>query len=414
VLLTFLWFDPIAWSDDMTLFFQKISARPMAFIVSLFLLLPVLAGADAVYSPFPGSVPAQEITTAQIGKDLAIAGEIVKIIPSTGERVPYRLYLVNREPGSVIVVYWPDVAGSIHGDQGTPSVGTKVSATGKLSEYKGSLQIRIKNKAQLRMDGYPLTLGAATSAPGRVADALVPASSVVPTPDKDGYFTADDPVMLKTLKGQKFSVHGTVKAYKAAWNERAPNVISLKGAGELDIVFWTTEADEVPDYSVVGTPIYVSGALQEYKGHLQLKVSELADLSTTPLPAERILKPKAPGSGPKSTKEKWPDKQTAKGVVKPMASVVVARGAFVKVRDISPEHVESEVMIRGEVKSILDDGSVMVDDPTATIRVNLPSGGSDSLSVGIKVMVLGKVIYHKQRSGVELEVSSMDDVNKLQ
>ncbi|CAN5485180.1 hypothetical protein BH09SUM1_BH09SUM1_23280 [soil metagenome] len=121
------------------------------------------------FAPFPGSVAAMTITKAAIGHEFAVAGKVIKVEPSTSEKMPNRLVLFEAPDRIVMVVFWPDIAPDILGGAKSVPVGAMVSAKGKISAFREALQIQVKSTDQIRIEGI-------RSIPSPNSAALAPAT----------------------------------------------------------------------------------------------------------------------------------------------------------------------------------------------------------------------------------------------
>ncbi len=110
------------------------------------------------------------------------------------------------------------------------------------------------------------------------------------TYDPASYVTTTDIPRIRTESvGKVVSVRGAVTDFKASWNDRAPNIIYLKeGDATLEVVFWNVDGMSMPNFSQPGTPVFATGKVEVYRGRLQLRVDDNLNVSTTPLPLERL------------------------------------------------------------------------------------------------------------------------------
>ena len=104
---------------------------------------PMAAPAQTGYLP----VTVAAISKAMVGRKVELKGTIDKLEPSKTERNPYRLF-VKDDTGTVLIVYWPDVAAkldpALHLDSGKP-----ITVNGTVTEFRDTLQIRIDSPEQL-------------------------------------------------------------------------------------------------------------------------------------------------------------------------------------------------------------------------------------------------------------------------
>lgn len=387
-----------------------------AAIVALLVLAPIATtvfaqdGAPAAstlpaltVTPFPGSVSPETVTSAMIGQDVVLTGTIARVVPSERDNVPFQLYLIDREEAPVMIVYWVDAAKEIHGNLGVPQAGTPVSVTGKLEEFRGRLQVRVRNAAQIRLAGY----GAAAAAP--VAGATD--GDGIAKPNAQGYFTLEQLPGMQSYLARELSIMGKATGFRAAWSETAPHVITVsEGDHALEVVFWPGPGETYPDFSKPGTPIFATGQLQQYRDKLQLKVDDLANLSTEPLPSTRIVIPVIQSADGRSAADGWPGRIPGDEHLK-VERMELPGGERVSLRSLGPEHDGNTVTVTGTVTGILGSGnqfSLLVGDARGFVRVNLPKNHKPVPGMGETITILGKVRYNQKRSSAEIELTPQD------
>jgi len=356
------------------------------------------------FVPFEGAVPASTVTSAQIGQTVTIEGSVVDFIESRAERTPHQMVLAKNGEQSVMVIYWQDLSAALHGDKGAPKPGTRVSAKGQLSDYRGNIQLRVRTADQIRIEGYAAVASGAPAAPAPRPPAA-PAAEAVPKPGEDGYFTAADLPRMGPLKGGMLSLRGQTTGFRASWSETAPNVIEVaEGPNKIEVVYWTTPGETAPDFSKPGTPIYATGTFQEYRERLQLKVDELASLSATPLAAERVVRPAAPGTPGTNAAEGWPGKTVSAGLPE---AVKLEEGATLPIRSIGSQHAGNTIKLEGAVHRTEKTAAglaIYLRDGQATIRVNAPAE-APAPADGTRLSATGKLTFSGLRSATELDVT---------
>lgn len=358
---------------------------------------PAEQKANLQFKPFSGATPAAKVYADQLENQVVVEGTINKVDASTGPRVPHRLLLVDRPSQPVMVVYWPDVAPKIHGDQPVPRPGARLSAKGTLTEYRGALQIKVRDASQIRIEGYPLTLASRGRAQG---------DQSVPVPGEKGYFTIEDVPGIRTFIGHDLSFRGEVTGFRESWSDTAPNVITIaKDDSDIEIVYWLPDGAKGPDFEHPGTPVYVTGELQDYNGRLQIRVTNMAELSRQPLKPGQIARPKLITEQPESVKEGWPGKTDAPSVK--IEKVELEEGARVSLRDLGPQHVGNLVTVSGQITAmqLLENGHVAatLKEPTGFARLLIPQDWSkERPQIGQDVTMKAKVSYNETRSAVDL------------
>lgn len=250
----------------------------MPLLVLLVLLSFVNAVGAQTPTPAPQGLHGTPVAVNQVGpelmgKDLLIAGTILKVIPAASERNPNRLILSERGDSTLEIVFWPASASLILGTRGLPREGTQFRVRGVLAKYRNNLQIRVESPAQLWLEGY---------------DHLAPVRTPSPR-ELNRYFTLEEYESLARMEGTLVSIRGEVSDFTPSWKDTAPNIVTISGAGRtMSIVYWESDVVAAPNFSQPGTPIFASGRLEFFKGALQLRVDDVENFSTEALPTERL------------------------------------------------------------------------------------------------------------------------------
>lgn len=397
----------------------------VAGIPALWMLLALLLTANrapaqeaSVFAPFEGARPASEFRLTDIASDAVVAGRVVATHRSTGDRVPYRLVLHRGNQRQMELVYWPDEADLIHGSLGMPSIGTRISAEGRLEEFNGNLQIRIRGLKQIRIEGYPHTLSV-PEAGASASAAAVPED--LPQPGPDGYYRLGQiPEMRQHLLGRDLSLKGTFQEYNTPSNERAPHVFVLSEGGQsIQVIFWSPE-----DQSELGTPgqvAYATGEFGEYQGRLQLNIPNPGYFSHEPLPAERVVLPRAallPGEV--DIREGWPGRAGGTEYLE-TTRVELEPGTRMRLRQIGPSHEGDVITTEGTVRAVVagSDGLwIIIHDLTGYLRVLVPGSvyremDDPRIAVNDRLRMRTLVVYSEARASVELRIQDASDVEVI-
>lgn len=209
--------------------------------------------------------------TDYLGQRVTITAPIAEYKTPWNDRAPHTLSL-NDGTGSVDVVFWTDMADQMNLDG--LKAGAKVTATGMAQSYKERLQLRLDAPGKLLVDGA--SIAKAGAAP--VATAVAPAASAtVVAPAADGSVPA---ASVGSYIGQDVTVVGSVKAVREAWNEKAPNIVTLADdSGSVEVVFWSQVRDALaPGIAAEGSRLRITGKAEEFKGKAQIKVSDAAKI----------------------------------------------------------------------------------------------------------------------------------------
>lgn len=110
---------------------------------------------DSKFEPFESAVGADDIVRDQLGNQITVTGKVVVSEPSTAPNRPYILLLSKRAQDALQVVYWPATAEQIHAGRRAPKEGDLVSVRGKLTDYRGKLQIKVEQADQMRYAPLP-------------------------------------------------------------------------------------------------------------------------------------------------------------------------------------------------------------------------------------------------------------------
>ena len=114
---------------------------------------PAAPNPPAATTPAPPSQPATpetttplaDITTAMIGKTVTVQAIIAEIREPSSERAPYLVTLTQNNT-QIPLVYWSDLQKRI---KIQPKVGDRVRVNGQVSEYRGTLQIKLSTPSGL-------------------------------------------------------------------------------------------------------------------------------------------------------------------------------------------------------------------------------------------------------------------------
>jgi len=185
------------------------------------------------------------------------------------------------------------------------------------------------------------TVSTADNLPGGRKQWAALQPSEVPNSDTAGSVLSPAQVTVDRLR-QRVTVVGELIRFRASWATRAPNILTLgKDGVTVDAVYWdavdVSLGERINDLTTVGAVVQVAGDLEEYKGSLQIRVGDAADL---------VLVSKKPESLPPETR--LPSQ-------------------------ISDQDQGREVLLKGTVDSLVPSSQENV--PTRVV-VSDPNGGS--------------------------------------
>jgi DNA/RNA endonuclease YhcR with UshA esterase domain len=103
---------------------------------------PAKAPATTEQPAAPGTTPVASITAALIGKDVTVLATISEVRePREGSRAPYMVTLTE-DAGHIVLVYWSDMQPQL---KDKIKVGNRVRINGQVSDYRGTLQLKIRS-----------------------------------------------------------------------------------------------------------------------------------------------------------------------------------------------------------------------------------------------------------------------------
>ncbi len=322
----------------------------------------------AAFVPFPGGVDPSTVTRDQLGANLVVTGTIAKFEPSSGERVPHRITLFEEGDRVFEVVYWPDVAARVHGENGAlPFVGQKISVKGKVGEYREKLQIRVSNPKTIRLEGFNEADDASSA-----SAASAPAGA-----DAGGVLTVTQALALPD-SSKPLTVEGEVASFKPSWGDKAPNLLRITdGESDVEVVFFPNENVVAPEeLTKPGAKVQILARRSDYNGKTQLKM----------LPGKEI---RPAGSKPEGG-----------------AGAPVSPDRVVNSGDIDTVHVGKTITVAGTLEGVVPAAEgryAIVRDRDGVVFVFIGEDlkGADleaKLASGNRLKVRGEVAYSQLRS----------------
>lgn len=222
---------------------------------------------------------AKDLNASMVGKEVVIRGPILAEKASSGETDPLLMHVANNEEDvAVLIGYLPEKFSHFHGELGVPEVGTVIIARGKVWEYEGKLLITPQKLEDIIIQNYPHTMAQLEQErPVQVSNASNP--EVDSEDKKASALTIQDYPTFKSLLGKDVTFTGKVGKFTESWSEKAPNILTfMHGEDKLEVVFWDRENPISPELKKVGVEVIATGELQDYRGRLQLKVSDTSTL----------------------------------------------------------------------------------------------------------------------------------------
>jgi len=275
------------------------------------------------------AVPVSEVTRDKLDSMVEISGTVERFSASRSERAPNSFYLKDAS-GSIRVCIWPDVFEQVASKDALKN-GAQVTVSGRVNEFRGNIEVHVRNATDVKIGGATPVAPAATPAatPAAVAaSASAPATAAAPAA---GITPAGS--VTSAMVDKVITIRGTVKSTRKPWNERAPYIIKVAdSSGAIDVVFWSDLADKLSEGQKVkeGDAVEVTGRVNDFRGTMQLKLEDPANLKTQA--TDPSLKPAAPAeSKPQADAQTMPLKDI---VAAPAGSLVKVSGKVEKVEEI--------------------------------------------------------------------------------
>jgi RecJ-like exonuclease len=262
---------------------QKECALSLVIMIALLSAVAVAQPAVSASTAADSVITINQITRKAVDSTVTIVGKITNIYGPRSPQAPYSYYVTDGTE-TIRVAIWQNIY------KGIPNVsqfivGSRVRITGKVNLYYNNLEIHLENPANIRL-----------------------ATDIAPTPlpvvkAEKQTKKKEDILVLKAVDrsklGQIVRVRGKVANFRASWNERAPNIMTIsEGTSSLPIVYWQDIAEQLkPEQQPkIGEFVEVKGTVNEYRNQLQLRLfdpknlrvvppEELAQIASVPTPA---------------------------------------------------------------------------------------------------------------------------------
>ena len=278
---------------------QKECALFLVIMIALFstLTTAVITAQDVALAPASASaatdsvIAINQITRKAVDSTVTIVGKITNIYGPRTPQAPYSYYVTDGTE-TIRVAIWQNIYKGIP-NVSQLTVGSRVRVTGKVNLYYNNLEIHLENPANIRL-----------------------ATDVAPTPlpvvePEQQTKKKEEILVLKAIDrsklGQVVRVRGRVANFRASWNERAPNILTISdGTSSLLVVYWQDIAEQLkPEQQPkIGESVDVKGTVNEHRNQLQLRLfdpknirivspEELAQIASgpTPVPTPRQITP---------------------------------------------------------------------------------------------------------------------------
>lgn len=217
-----------------------------------------------------------ETETLPLQTRIFVRAKLVSLVPpDPGSKQPYSLY-ISDNTGTQRAVVWQNIWERIP-NRNDFQAGLIIDLYAEISDFRGDRQLEINRPQDMRIAPIPQTLPNSAFREEASADMA------------DEYNEISIGAISFATLGKKVRVRGTVSKLALAPAPRVPTKFVVQdNTGEIEVVYWSDVADVLPYDSqpVVGQQIEVGGVIGEWRGTLQLKVTE-ADQLRKPRPRQQ-------------------------------------------------------------------------------------------------------------------------------
>jgi len=331
----------------------------------------------------------------KINAMVTIKGKIINVIPPKEDYPNYQFYVFDGSE-TIKVVINTELAKIISQSQEL-SPGKEVIFTGRVKARENLLETHIERSSDVVLQKYSI------SAP------QPPQVSNTPVTDTSSGIISDLSLITNNLKDKEVTVFGKTASFKPAWNERAPNTITLTdGVKELPVVFWSDVDSKLsPEYKQIGVTLVIKGVVDEFRDAVQLKLINPQNI-------------KLAGSTTASQAV-----QTEQKVVTQLAPAkpaqVIQPTSKVSIGSINQSSVTSKVIVEGAVTAFRESWSetapnkVTISDGTGSIIIvywrDIGALLPKVPAVGDKLQVTGEVQLY--RNELQIKLANQNDIKFL-
>ena len=216
----------------------------------------------------PGVLSPSQIDRSHIDQRVVVQGQVKEFKPSWNDTAPYSITLQDAS-GTLRIVYWSDVA-KILGPSWAPRTGQTLRIRGKVSDYRGNLQLKV-NEAGDIVD----VAASQASAPAMATPVLSQIS-----PGESPFVSLGS--LTKEYIGRTVRIKGKVVDATPSKQSIDPfRVAIMDDTGVFLAVYWSSvdeklTSDQKP---VVGKDFEFEGQVIEHKGEIQLLVIDPQKIS---------------------------------------------------------------------------------------------------------------------------------------
>jgi RecG-like helicase len=284
---------------------ELLAASRSASILRTLLVIFVLAGLVITAVPVSAAVRAVPVLPSDLSSiDASITGTTVEVKasiksitpPQEGRRAPVRLTLFD-EKATITLIIWPDVWEPLN-KQYNLSVGDAIGIRALVTEYRGKVQLTLKDVTDFQITSKAPANASAPEAPVAVnSNASLIAKSSTPQPegvtnDAHAPSSTTAATLLSTvtlsMKGQEIVVQGSVTAVHEPTADRAPYIVTLSdGPTNVKLVYWKNIQAEVGPKIHMGNTVRAKVTVGEYHNALELRLSDAQGVQVVIPPTEK-------------------------------------------------------------------------------------------------------------------------------
>lgn len=244
-------------------------------------LSPMSRRVDAAVKTSPSTTELATINTDMIDSQVDVEARIKSITtPHEGSKAPFRIELADAT-GIITLVIWADLYETLKA-QSPLSTGDVIHVNGKVTMYRDSLQLQIREVSDVKIltkadTGKPATQPTApTPPPAPTAAPTSPAPTAAAAPDG----TTPLASITSTMAKQDVTVQATISEVREPRSERAPYTVMLSQENtSIPLVYWSDMHPQLKDKIKVGNQVRIQGQVSEYRGTLQIKIHNASDVT---------------------------------------------------------------------------------------------------------------------------------------
>ncbi|MCB2157037.1 OB-fold nucleic acid binding domain-containing protein [bacterium] len=226
-----------------------------------------------------------ETETLPLQSHVFIRAKLVSLVPpDPGSKQPYSMY-ISDNTGTQRAVIWQNIWERVP-NRNEFQAGLIIDLYAEVSDFRGDRQLEINRPQDIRIAPIPQTLPNSAYREEASSD------------ERDEYNEMSIGAISFATIGKKVRVRGTVSELSISPAPRVPTKVVVRdNTGEIEVVYWSEISDALSyeNQPVVGQQIEMGGVISEWRGALQLKVTELS----------QVRKPRARQSQPAQQQPAW-------------------------------------------------------------------------------------------------------------